>query len=145
MSDEFGYLEGDTCRRNGCEGTIQERPVENCSCHLYPPCSSCTAPRAYCDECEWDEADEPQDMSDRITIDISTGFVTSISQPREFDRTKIDWKFIPHTHFTMKKVGVFPPGTSRKEVEAEVRGTFGGRFEKFNEETCEFSYIAYTD
>jgi hypothetical protein len=57
MSD-FGFCEGDTCNREGCEGVIQMRRAENCSCHLNAPCSACTAPRQFCDTCEWDEADE---------------------------------------------------------------------------------------
>ena len=56
---EEGYLDGDICNRNGCQGVIQEHPVENCSCHINPPCSACTSPREYCDICGWEaENDE---------------------------------------------------------------------------------------
>ncbi|MCO3773816.1 hypothetical protein FA127_29200 [Pseudomonas aeruginosa] len=51
----------------------------------------------------------------------------------------------PHSGASMIKKGVFPIGTSRAEVEKAVIGTFGGRFEYFNEEKGQFKYIAYTD
>jgi len=57
----------------------------------------------------------------------------------------INWRYECHTHFSMKKVGVFTDGTTRAEVEKEVKGTFGGRFEYFSESERKFSYIAYTD
>jgi len=59
------------------------------------------------------------------------------------DNTKVSWRYIPHTHFTMIKEGVYPEHMTREEVEKEVIGTFGGRFEQFG--GGKFKYIAYTD
>jgi hypothetical protein len=39
--------------------------------------------------------------------------------------------------------GVYPLGTTREEVVALVKGTFGGRFETFG--NGKFRYVAYTD
>jgi hypothetical protein len=37
-----GMQEGEHCDRDGCLGTIQLHPPENCFCHLGgAPCSSC--------------------------------------------------------------------------------------------------------
>jgi hypothetical protein len=55
---EWGYCEGEPCNRKSCYGVIEENPVENCSCHLNPPCSACTAPRGYCPVCGWEESEE---------------------------------------------------------------------------------------
>lgn len=33
---EPGHFEGDIRGRNGCPGVIEERPVENFSCHINP-------------------------------------------------------------------------------------------------------------
>lgn len=63
--------------------------------------------------------------------------------PRKLDNTKIDWTTHNHTHFTMLVKGVYPSGTTRQEVEELVKGTFGGRFNYF--ENGKFEYIAYTD
>lgn len=62
----LGYCEDDTCNRTlpglrRCLGVILIHPSKNCSCHLSPPCSSCTSPRAYCDTCGWDERDMGRD------------------------------------------------------------------------------------
>jgi hypothetical protein len=55
----IGYEECDICNRNGCTGIIREREKEPCYCHTgNPPCSACTEPRAYCDECGWDDKEE---------------------------------------------------------------------------------------
>jgi len=43
------------CNRNGCKGVIVSKPVENCSCHINPPCSACVDAPLYCPECEWEE------------------------------------------------------------------------------------------
>jgi len=61
----------------------------------------------------------------------------------KLDKTKIDWyvKFLPY--YSELKVGVYPEGTTKEEVEKLVRGPFGGRFERFG--NGEFSYVAYTD
>lgn len=51
---EKGLLAGEACNRNDCNGVIEEHPVENCSCHISPPCSQCVEPREYCPACEWE-------------------------------------------------------------------------------------------
>ena len=55
---EIGHLDGDQCGRDDCNGVIETRPPENCSCHISPPCAACTSPRNYCPECDWHEEDE---------------------------------------------------------------------------------------
>ena len=56
---EFGYIEGETCNRFRCDGVIEERPLEGCTCHLgHPPCGTCTTPRGYCVKCDWDAKEE---------------------------------------------------------------------------------------
>lgn len=64
-------------------------------------------------------------------------------QERELDSTKISWKSKSHTNSSMIKEGIYPEGASQADVEKEVKGTFGGRFESFG--NGKFKYIAYTD
>lgn len=142
MNESAGYCEGDVCRRNGCAGVIQMRRAENCSCHLHAPCGSCTAPRCYCNTCEWDEADDQIVNDYVVNVDRKTG-TYRYWEPRPLDRTKLDWRSHGHTHFSMIKEGCYPPGMGMAEVEKELRGTFGGRFESFAKGL--FKYIAYTD
>jgi len=62
---------------------------------------------------------------------------------RQLDTSKIDWHDKPHSGCSMVKEGVYPEGTTREQVEAKVKGTFGGRFEQFG--AGKFRYVAYTD
>jgi len=139
---DYGTSEGDTCNRRGCKGVIKARPVEGCSCHISPPCSACTAPCNYCPVCDWDEADDVVINDHIVNVDKSTGNYRFWTE-RPLDATKIDWRNKSHSNASMIKEGVYPAGTTRAEVEALVRGTFGGRFDHFGGE--KFKYIAYTD
>lgn len=147
-----GYCEGDLCDRDGCIGHIKIRPSEDCSCHLCAPCSHCTAPRCYCDTCDWDEADEPEPEVRPLT-QAEKDYWASWWKEQErlrnlpLDNTKVSWRSKSHTHFSMIKEGVYPVSgdnaADREMVRKEVDGTFGGRFEHFG--NGKFKFIAYTD
>lgn len=131
------YEEGDVCPK--CrKGIIDWPPVENCSCHIDPPCSACTSRLLACPKCGWED-----ERPDYKYVIIAPGLSMRENAPRPLDNSKIDYRVKMHTHFSMIKEGVYPEGTSREEVESVVRGTFGGRFELF--ENGKFRYIAYTD
>lgn len=55
---QVGYEEGNVCGRDGCDGTITDAPVENCSCHISAPCSQCVENRFYCSKCDWRAKDD---------------------------------------------------------------------------------------
>ena len=61
----------------------------------------------------------------------------------KLDPTKIDWITKVHTNSSMLREGVYPPGSTKEEVEALVQGSWGGRFEHFGD--GKFTYVAYTD
>lgn len=63
--------------------------------------------------------------------------------PRPLDPRKIDYRISAHTNSSQICEGVYPEGTPIAEVLKLVKGTFGGRFEKFRD--GHFKYIAYTD
>lgn len=144
MNSSAGYAEGETCNRDGCDGVIEIHPSDNCSCHISPPCSACTAPRNFCPECGWEESDEEVlHMNDHVVrVDKASGMYTSWTL-RPLDGTKVDWHNKSHSHCSMIKEGVYPPGTTMEEVRKLVDGTFGGRFEYFRD--GKFKFIAYTD
>lgn len=141
-TDNLGFQEGDVCNRQNCTGIIAVHPVENCSCHINPPCSACTSPRAYCPTCDWQHKDDRVFNDYVVNEDPKTGVFRTWT-PRPLDPTKIDWRSIEHTHFSMIKRGVYPEGTTIDQVRKEVEGTFGGRFNYFDK--GEFEYVAYTD
>jgi hypothetical protein len=138
----IGFDSGEICGRASCKGEISLREIENCSCHLDAPCSSCTEPRGQCGECGWDQRNDERMNDYIISFDKTKGRVTEFTL-RPLDRSKIDWHSKVHTNASMIKEGTYPDGTTREQVEKEVVGTFGGRFEHFGK--GKFKYIAYTD
>jgi hypothetical protein len=50
--------EGDTCSEPGCLGKMHYAPVENCSCHINPPCGNCEHNPLVCDACGYNEEGE---------------------------------------------------------------------------------------
>ena len=138
---DLGYEEGVSCGRDGCAGIIELAESENCSCHINPPCGSCTSPRLFCPVCDWQEKDDPLVIQEVTTIHLPMGFVER--KRRILDPTKIDYRIEGHTSSSQLCIRVYPEGTSREEVEARVKGTFGGRFNQFG--NGRFEYVAYTD
>lgn len=139
-STDIGYCEGDICNRNGCKGVVALHAAEDCSCHLHPPCPACTAPRAYCETCDW------QQSEDRVLNDHVGQWKNGVFKDygmRRLDPTKLDWHSLSHTHFSMIKRGVYPEGMSMAAVREQVNGTFGGRFNYFRD--GKFEFVAYTD
>jgi hypothetical protein len=159
MTDNHGYLKGEICNRQGCVGIISEHPSESCcSCHINPPCSYCTDAREYCPVCNWEGREEQLDRQYKpANNDIQSVYNRLMAREDthrsrvikmrngELPIEKITWYDEGHTHFTMKKIGVFPPNTSFAELQKQLLGTFGGRFEQLNLEKGTFIYIAYTD
>ena len=146
-----GWCEGDVCGRDGCAGVIETHPSENCSCHIAPPCGSCTAPRNFCPVCDWQEAGDVtvEHINDYVCKTDNTTGVFRSWELRPLDPTRIDWHSKSHTHFSMILEGVYPAGTTREELMKAIDGTFGGRFEYHQQPTDgkpgRFKYIAYTD
>lgn len=148
----YGYAEGEVCGRKTrmggltlnvtCSGVIALHESEGCSCHISPPCSSCTSPRAYCPECDWAESEETIINDYVVQVDRKNGTYKSW-EPRPLDPTRIDYRTKSHTHFSQICEGCYPPEATMADVLEKVRGTFGGRFEYFS--GGKFKYIAYTD
>jgi hypothetical protein len=137
-----GLLKDEICNRNGCKGIIEVEEKEGgCSCHINPPCSFCTDKVYSCPKCGWNSKDDTTQLGkDKKNYDV---FNFKIRTFADLDKTKIDWISKTHTHFTMIKEGVYPVGKTMEDVRKLVVGTFGGRFELF--QNGRFKYIAYTD
>ena len=156
----LGYEKGDKCNREGCAGIISEHEKDGgCSCHINPPCSYCTEPNAYCKLCGWDAKEEQMEY-DIAYMEANKKNEEYYKREREewkakekmFDdmyrgvipAEKLEIRSYTHTHFSMKKKGVFPKGTeSSSTLLPKVRGAFGGRFTLLTD--TKFEYIAYTD
>jgi hypothetical protein len=134
-----GYMEEDDKCPKCRTGKLYYPKVENCSCHINPPCWECTNVKLTCDNCEWEDDSEPY----KYVQTEYHGLSERVHKPKPLDKTKVDFRCKPHTHFTMIKEGVYPEHMTQEEVRKKVVGTFGGRFEYFR--GGKFKYIAYTD
>lgn len=134
-----GYLEeGDCCRELGCSGVLAFPRVENCSCHINPPCSACTSASLSCPECGWVDESDPERF-----IPVAPGLSVLEYKPRPLDNSKVDYRIKMHSSSSQMCEGVYPEGMTATEVRKVVDGTFGGRFEQFG--GGRFKFIAYTD
>lgn len=155
-----GFFKGDICNRNECKGVISEYEKEgSCSCHIHPPCGYCEEPNAYCETCGWDAKEERDELDKKRREVVKSNEAYYEKQNKDFAEArdlfykkfrgeipaeKLEIRSESHTHFSMKKIGVFPVGSeTRESILPKVLGTFGGRFARFDD-YC-FEYIAYTD
>lgn len=136
------YEEGDKCPE--CrEGKFYYPPVENCTCHIFPPCSACENRQLECDRCGY-QPDEPEYKDIPVVPDFNGIYLSQREyKPQPLDNSKIDYRIKMHTGFSQICEGVYPKEATRAEVEKKVRGSFGGRFVHFGD--GKFKYIAYTD
>lgn len=157
-----GYEKGETCNRDGCIGVIKEHDKEgSCSCHINPPCSICVESRAFCPICDWSGLEEQQEAESNHAEMEKRNAEIRRKQNELFKKDrdefcekfngklpidKLDIRCESHTHFSMIRIGIFPPNTeTRESLLIYVEGSWGGRFEMFNAEAGKFKYIAYTD
>ncbi len=49
----LGTAEGEVCGRDGCAGVIELTPVDDCACHISPPCFQHENQTFCCPVCEW--------------------------------------------------------------------------------------------
>lgn len=154
---ECGVIKGELCGRNDCPGIIDEYEKEGgCSCHINPPCGYCTTDASYCPICGWEPSDDvkPVDLEvqkrnqeyyekqNKEWAESRAMFYKRFSGKEPIEKLEI--RSESHTHFTQKQIGVFPKGTETREtILPKVKGTFGGRFVRFDD--FRFEYIAYTD
>lgn len=154
-----GYLKGDTCYREGCQGIIDEHEKEGgCSCHISPPCGYCERFNAFCPVCDWSAQDEQYEY-DKKQLEIYNknrsyydDQAKKFSESRdlfykkyrgEIEPDEFEYRKESHTYFSMKVLGVHPKGFDLSTIMDKIRGTFGGRFTRETDTT--FEYIAYTD
>ncbi len=150
-----GFLKGEKCNRNNCDGIIDKHEKEGgCSCHINPPCSHCTDSSEYCPVCDWSGREEQQ-AYEPVTNNGYESYKRLMYERDEWKKRlqakmrgelpidKIEYDILSHTHFTQICEGVYPEGTTMEDVLKKVNGSFGGRFQHFDD--GKFKFIAYTD
>lgn len=48
---EPGCTEGETCNRDGCQGTMELEEAKGCTCFQSAPCSACMGRNIVCNDC----------------------------------------------------------------------------------------------
>ena len=130
-----GDTEGADCLRWGCEGVIEEERLD-CSCHISPPCHSCTNPQLSCPECGW-EYEEPPYVPPSCVVPYVA------PPPLELDSSRVDWRVKSRDWMVEHIEGVYPPGTTRQEIMDAINACFGGR--NFSMKDGRFKFSLYID
>lgn len=66
-NNELGFVKGEVCNRDGCNGIIDEHEKEGCcSCHINPPCGYCTTDTAYCPDCNWVSSNDVEQIDPEV-------------------------------------------------------------------------------
>lgn len=149
---------GEICNREGCKGVIESdgsKDDVSCSCHINPPCGKCEYNDAWCPDCDWSANEDYLAYTPApINQDYYRESQEAFKKSREdfyamySGKTKVEKLFYrseSHTHFSMLKVGMFPPSMTMEKLVKAVRGTFGGRFKSLDKDLGRFEYVAYTD
>jgi len=64
------FEEGDKCPIKDCNGLLEFRMTEPCTCHLgHPPCSACINQTLFCQNCGFDiEEESDEESKERQTL-----------------------------------------------------------------------------
>lgn len=138
------FYEGGNCK--SCEKGILVYPkVENCSCHIHPPCSSCVDNKLTCDLCGWEEPEITNEEKYRhIGGGITEVFFTRPSHDFGNGKRIFDFDYDASSGSTMVYKGRYKGDVTAKDiVDCFGDGTFGHRGPYLNDGN--FTYTKITD
>ena len=135
--------EGGKCPE--CDGKMVFPKVENCSCHINPPCSACVENRLTCDKCGWKyEPPLSQELVRHIGGGLSEVIRTKPSRELGNGKRLLDYDYDSRSGSTMVWTGKYAgPVTAQDIIEAFGDGTFGHRGPWLD--NGRFSYTQITD
>ena len=127
-----------------CDGVLVFPPVENCSCHINPPCSECTSIRLTCLACGW--------MEEVVSVETYRALgpvceVVTTHPSHEFGNGAriFDWDYDSRSGSSMTYHGKLKGDVSPDDI---IRffgeGTFGHRGPSFFKDGT-FAYVKITD
>jgi hypothetical protein len=129
VDNNNGYYKGELCNRNGCKGVIDEHEKESgCSCHINPPCSSCTTNLEFCPICEWESEDEKHEYLEELAKNIKP-MSFKRKTLADLDKSKVDWIVSNSWHSGMEITGVYPENLTMEKVIEKLKDS-GIRFDK---------------
>lgn len=146
MNDpQLHYEEGDKCPNHHCSGTLEFLPSKSCSCHISPPCSSCTDIPLTCSECKWTAPIIENEESTRpVSPDISERYFKRPSEDLGNGKRIFDYDYDSSSGSTMVYSGRYEgPVTAKDILDYFGDGTFGHRGPSLH--NGRFSYTKITD
>jgi len=125
----------------GCGGTLYYPPVENCSCHINPPCYACISIKLTCNKCGegFREAEEPHQSSSVLSPKMG-------KPSHDFGNGKriFDYSYDSRSGSTMVYTGRYEGEVTAKDIISFLGdGTFGHRGPYF--QNGRFTYTKITD
>ena len=126
-NEQIEIEEGGKCPE--CDGTLEYLPVENCRCHISPPCSSCVNNPLTCNQCGWEEdpPDVGREINDQI-YDPSVWISKSPSKDLGNGKRIFDYDYDSSSGSTMEYSGKYEGNVTAKDiVDFLGDGTFGHR------------------
>lgn len=137
--------EGGECPEAGCTGTLFFPPPENCSCHISPPCHSCTSVQLTCDECGWVCPPPVREETWRhIGGGIAERVVTRPSHEFGDGKRIYDWDYDSSSGSTMVYKGKYKGDVTAEDIlKFFGDGTFGHRGPSLHNGI--FTYTKITD
>lgn len=145
MSSSNRFEEGQLCPE--CKiGDLFYPKVENCSCHISPPCSSCVDNKLTCDDCGWEEPEIINEEKYRCVGDgISANYFTRPSHEFGNGKRIFDWDYNSSSGSTMEYKGRYKGDVTAEDIINYFgKGTFGHRGPYFYENGT-FTYTKITD
>ncbi len=142
MSDAI-YIEGGKCAE--CDGLLAYPKVENCSCHISPPCHACADNRLTCPKCGWEETPAVREEKFRsVGPGISEMFSTHPSIELGNGKRIFDFDYNSSSGSTMEYVGRYKGDVTAQDIISALGdGTFGHRGPILS--NGRFSYVKITD
>lgn len=124
--ENIEYSEGDKCK--SCEkGFLIYPKVENCSCHINPPCSSCVDNKLTCDNCGWEEPEiKNEETYQHVGGGIIASFFTRPSHDFGNGKRIFDYDYDSSSGSTMVFKGRYKGDVTEKDIlDYFGDGTFG--------------------
>jgi len=140
----FEPEEGDQCPE--CRaGNMSFPPVENCSCHIAPPCHACTNRLLTCNTCGWEfEPPKPKASWRSVAPGIFASHIHRPSKDLGNGKRIFDYSYDSSSGSTMHYTGRCTPEVTPQDIlDYFESGTFGHRGPTIS--NGRFSFTKITD
>ena len=110
-------------------GRMHFPKVENCSCHINPPCSACTGNKLTCDDCGWEyEPPAPETLYRMTAPGLTEVYTRRPSVELGGGKRLFDFDYNSASGSTMEYSGKCTPEVKPKDIlDYFGSGTFGHR------------------